>query len=172
MTFLISFLNKFNIQYNNKMKIYFFQVKECHHTHALGKDGFFMNCLVEHRHEIKDQKCHTFLTKMAAVIFSDYRLISGFYEDCHQDVKKLKCGQLTGDHDEEVSTEYLMCSRMCAIICFVCMCVCVSVHIHACFVTVNGCICVDVHVLCACMHACMCVHVHVLVCYACLHACL
>lgn len=77
------------------------EVKECHHTHAVGKDGFFMNCLVEHRNEVKDEKCHTFLTKMASVIFNDYRLIHGFYEKCHNDVKRLKCGQLISGADED-----------------------------------------------------------------------
>jgi len=77
------------------------EVKDCHHAHAVGKDGFFMNCLVEHRNDIKDEKCHTFLTKMAVVIFNDYRLIHGFYEKCNVDVKLLKCGQLISGSDDE-----------------------------------------------------------------------
>ena len=54
-----------------------------------------MNCLVENRHEVHDQKCKSFLNRMAAIVFSDYRLIYGFYENCLSDIKELKCGQIS-----------------------------------------------------------------------------
>lgn len=59
-----------------------------------------MNCLVEHRQKIKDPKCRTFINKMAAVVFSDYRLIKGFYDSCVDDVRKLNCGQLSQPEDK------------------------------------------------------------------------
>ena len=60
-----------------------------------------MNCMVENRHEVEDTKCKGFLNKMAAIIFSDYRLIKGFYDDCVEDIKHTKCGQITRPDDDE-----------------------------------------------------------------------
>ena len=39
---------------------------------------------------------------MAIIVFEDYRLIYGFYENCVEDVKKLDCGTLAQAQDEEV----------------------------------------------------------------------
>lgn len=62
-----------------------------------------MNCLIEHRHNVQDQKCSSFLTRMSSIVFSDYRLIKGFYENCHKDVKTLSCGQLAATTEDDVS---------------------------------------------------------------------
>ena len=60
-----------------------------------------MSCMVENRHDIEDTKCKAFLNKMASIIFSDYRLIKGFYDSCVKDIKRLKCGQISKPDDEE-----------------------------------------------------------------------
>ncbi|XP_057291039.1 Golgi apparatus protein 1-like isoform X2 [Hydractinia symbiolongicarpus] len=70
--------------------------KDTHHT-----PGFLMNCLIEHRHNVQDQKCSSFLTRMSSIVFSDYRLIKGFYENCHKDVKTLNCGQLAATTEDD-----------------------------------------------------------------------
>eukprot|EP00794_Sanderia_malayensis_P018718 gene18718-20607_t len=64
-------------------------------------DGSLVNCYVEHRDLVKNEKCQNFLTKMAAIVFSDYRLIKGFYQHCHNDVKKFQCGKLSSASDSE-----------------------------------------------------------------------
>ena len=55
---------------------------------------------MENRNEIKDSKCRSFINKMAVIVFSDYRLIKGFYDSCVKDVKKLNCGQLSQPEDK------------------------------------------------------------------------
>ena len=68
-----------------------------------------MNCMVENRHEVEDTKCKGFLNKMAAIIFSDYRLIKGFYDDCHKDITDLKCAQITRPDDDEAVCSFVYC---------------------------------------------------------------
>ena len=72
--------------------LFLFQLRQCK---DLPPDGSVVNCLVDHRELAKDSKCRSFLHKMAAIVYSDYRLIKGFYQKCHQDVKKHKCGKLS-----------------------------------------------------------------------------
>lgn len=77
-------------------------MKDCSEKDAQSKPGFFTNCLIENRHEITETKCKSFLQKMAAIVFEDYRLIYGFYDHCAEDVQKLECGTLAKAQDEEV----------------------------------------------------------------------
>ena len=63
-------------------------------------DGSLVNCMVEHRENVKDEKCLGFLSKMAAIVFSDYRLIKGFYQHCSSDIKKFKCAKLSQTSSE------------------------------------------------------------------------
>ena len=63
-------------------------------------DGSLVNCLVEHRDQVADQKCHGFLAKMSQIIFTDYRLIKGFYQECAADVKKASCGQISAKEEQ------------------------------------------------------------------------
>lgn len=65
-----------------------------------GKDnGFLLSCLLGHRENITLDQCKIFLKNVAALIFSDYRLISNFQEDCNSDIEKLQCGRLEKDSD-------------------------------------------------------------------------
>lgn len=68
-----------------------------------------MNCMVEYRHDVEDNKCKAFLNKMAAIIFSDYRLIKGFYDSCVKDIKSLKCGQISRPDDEDNVSNLKIC---------------------------------------------------------------
>ena len=42
------------------------------------------------------------VTKMQAIFFSDFRLISHFLEDCATDVNMFKCGRIPTEDEEEV----------------------------------------------------------------------
>lgn len=53
-----------------------------------------VSCLVDHRGNITEYQCHQYITKMTAIIFSDYRLICGFMDDCKNDINLLKCGSI------------------------------------------------------------------------------
>lgn len=70
----------------------FYQIKECA-DEPVGK-GFLVSCLVDHRGNITEYQCHQYITKMTAIIFSDYRLICGFMDDCKADINLLKCGSI------------------------------------------------------------------------------
>ena len=53
---------------------------------------------------ITDTRCHSMMTKMQAIVFSNYHLIDGFFDKCHNDVVNLQCGRITNnDQDDEVS---------------------------------------------------------------------
>ncbi len=61
------------------------------------KNGHLVSCLIENLDKIEEQKCKTFLTSIAAIMFTDYRLISNFQERCSDDILQLKCGRLDSD---------------------------------------------------------------------------
>lgn len=44
-------------------------------------------------------QCKTFLVKVGSIIFSDYRLIERFTNECKDDISKFQCGRL-GNEDE------------------------------------------------------------------------
>ena len=67
--------------------------------------GELIPCLLENRQKVTNPKCKHMLTKMQVIIFSNYRLIKGFFDDCHEDVLKFKCGRLETEDDEEVQYE-------------------------------------------------------------------
>lgn len=68
------------------------QIKEC--ADEIDGKGYLVSCLVDHRGNITEYQCHQYITKMTAIIFSDYRLICGFMDDCRNDINNLKCGSI------------------------------------------------------------------------------
>ncbi|KAK3610023.1 hypothetical protein CHS0354_032371 [Potamilus streckersoni] len=57
--------------------------------------GMKIPCLVEHMDEQGiSGNCHQYLTRMAAIVFSDYRLIYKFGDVCNADIEKCNCGRL------------------------------------------------------------------------------
>ena len=47
-------------------------------------------------------QCKTFLVKVGSIVFSDYRLIERFTNECSDDITKFNCGRLADD-DEVLS---------------------------------------------------------------------
>lgn len=72
--------------------LFYEQIKDCAEESV--KRGYLVSCLVEHRGNITEYQCHQYITKMTAIVFSDYRLICGFMEDCKADINFLKCGSI------------------------------------------------------------------------------
>ncbi|XP_066493030.1 Golgi apparatus protein 1 [Tiliqua scincoides] len=73
-------------------------------------NGYVLSCLVDHRGNITEYQCHQYITKMTAIIFSDYRLICGFMEDCRGDINTLKCGSIRlGEKDAHSQGEVVAC---------------------------------------------------------------
>jgi len=83
------------------------ELKECQDEKLQQEPGYLTNCLIEHRHKVTDAKCKSFLTKMSAIVFEDYRLIRGFYDHCASDVKKFKCGTISQPEEEEKQHEQM-----------------------------------------------------------------
>ncbi|XP_030587080.1 Golgi apparatus protein 1 isoform X3 [Archocentrus centrarchus] len=84
------------------------EIKECA-AEEQGK-GYLVSCLVDHRGNITDYQCNQYITKMTTIVFSDYRLICGFMDECHDDINTLKCGSIsTGGKDIHSQGEVIAC---------------------------------------------------------------
>ncbi|XP_015244239.1 PREDICTED: Golgi apparatus protein 1-like [Cyprinodon variegatus] len=84
------------------------EIKECA-AEELGK-GFLVSCLVDNRGNITDYQCNQYITKMASIIYSDYRLICGFLDNCRDDINTLRCGSIsTGEKDIHSQGEVIAC---------------------------------------------------------------
>jgi hypothetical protein len=67
------------------------KIKECDNVDDT--DGHLVSCLIENIEEVKNERCKNFLTNVAALMFTDYRLISNFQEKCSDNIISLKCGR-------------------------------------------------------------------------------
>lgn len=84
------------------------EIKECADEER-GK-GYLVSCLVDHRTNITEYQCHQYITKMTAIIYSDYRLICGFLETCKADINRLQCGSIRAtDKDVHSQGEVVAC---------------------------------------------------------------
>lgn len=70
------------------------QLPDCKPTEKDTANGFLVSCLLSYRENITQDQCRIFLKNIAALVFSDYRLVNHFQEDCSNDIDKFKCGRL------------------------------------------------------------------------------
>lgn len=63
-------------------------------------NGHLVSCLLDSKENITDPGCKAFLTNVAALVFSDFRLIYNFVSDCQADIDKLSCGRLEKEIDD------------------------------------------------------------------------
>ncbi|XP_048402447.1 Golgi apparatus protein 1 isoform X1 [Stegostoma tigrinum] len=99
---------KFEAAAGEVCKITLGEVKECADQEP-GK-GYIISCLIEHRANITEYQCRQFITKMTAIIFSDYQLICGFVDSCKNDINQLKCGSIRpGEKDVHSQGEVVSC---------------------------------------------------------------
>lgn len=75
------------------------KIQECSQLEK-GK-GLIIPCLVDNIENVTGS-CRTYLEKMARIVFSDFRLIYHFVDQCSVDIEQLKCGRI-GPADENVS---------------------------------------------------------------------
>lgn len=86
---------RFNLQF-------FFPVLKIQECSQLEKGkGLIIPCLVDNIENVTGS-CRTYLEKMARIVFSDFRLIYHFVDQCSVDIEQLKCGRI-GPADENVS---------------------------------------------------------------------
>ena len=60
-------------------------------------------CLIEHLSNVTDRSCRAFLRRMEGIVFSDYRLIHKFVEQCTNDINRLGCGRVERPEESDVS---------------------------------------------------------------------
>ncbi|XP_064467389.1 Golgi apparatus protein 1-like [Ornithodoros turicata] len=65
-----------------------------------GGRGQMLACLMDHADNASDTACRTFLNHMEVLVFSDYRLIYKFTEECDADIQKFHCGRLAKTSSE------------------------------------------------------------------------
>ena len=58
------------------------------------ENGHLTACLIDNKDDVQEEMCKTFLTNVAALVFSDYHLINNFVQDCEADIQKYECGRL------------------------------------------------------------------------------
>lgn len=91
-----------NYVYSTFVIQFFLLVLKIHECSQLEKGkGLIIPCLVDNIENVTGN-CHTYLEKMARIVFSDYRLIYHFVDQCSVDIEQLKCGRI-GPADENVS---------------------------------------------------------------------
>jgi len=74
------------------------QLTECNNLQS--GSGHRIACLIEHKENITKPGCRNFLTKMASIVFSDYRLITNFAESCQDDISRTGCGRAHPEKDD------------------------------------------------------------------------
>ncbi|XP_065147379.1 Golgi apparatus protein 1 isoform X1 [Paramisgurnus dabryanus] len=83
-------------------------IKECA-AEERGK-GYLVSCLVDHRSNISEYQCNQYITKMTSIIFSNFRLICGFMDNCKEDINTLHCGSVnTIEKDLHSQGEVISC---------------------------------------------------------------
>ena len=54
---------------------------------------------MDNKENVTNESCKTFLTNIAALVFSDFRLVYNFINDCQNDINKYDCGRLEKAND-------------------------------------------------------------------------
>lgn len=67
---------------------------------ATDENGHLVSCLIENRENITNSNCQQFIKSIAALVFTDYRLIYKFVSHCENDIKKFSCGRLEKEDDD------------------------------------------------------------------------
>lgn len=80
------------------------QIDECKNVQP--KTGELVPCLVENKDQIQNKRCKHIINKLAQILFTDYRLLKHFYQECDEDVKKFKCGRID-EKEEGVSITFV-----------------------------------------------------------------
>ncbi|XP_015923497.1 Golgi apparatus protein 1 [Parasteatoda tepidariorum] len=62
--------------------------------------GHLLSCLMNAAENATEAECRAFLKKMEAIVFSDYRLIYKFTDECQSDIEKFQCGRLEMDSED------------------------------------------------------------------------
>lgn len=68
------------------------KISECKNVDP--SNGHLTSCLLNNMENITSGPCRTFLSNIAAFVFSDFRLVSDFVRDCEKDIQKYECGRL------------------------------------------------------------------------------
>ncbi|CAD5121834.1 unnamed protein product [Dimorphilus gyrociliatus] len=94
---------RFDHAMNNACKRTLKKVPECQSLER-GK-GLIIPCLIDNRLKLteeSDLECKKFLTKVSALVFTDFRLAKQYFDKCSSDIKKYRCGRVENSdvHEE------------------------------------------------------------------------
>jgi Golgi apparatus protein 1 len=79
------------------------RISECKNVDP--SNGHLTSCLLNNMDNITSGPCRTFLSNIAAFVFSDFRLVSDFVRDCEKDIQKYECGRLEKVEDTNLPTQ-------------------------------------------------------------------
>ena len=80
-----------------------FEIPECKETDE--RKSYLATCLLSHQENIHTEACKKFIKHIGPLIFSDYRLVSSFIENCENDIRRFQCGRLEKSNDAPTEQE-------------------------------------------------------------------
>ncbi|XP_048735451.2 Golgi apparatus protein 1-like isoform X2 [Ostrea edulis] len=94
--------DRFDYAAGEVCKVELSQNKECSQLEK-GK-GLIIPCLVDSIENITGN-CRTYLEKMARIVFSDYRLIYHFVDQCTADIELFRCGRVAPIDENDIHSQ-------------------------------------------------------------------
>ncbi|XP_076058388.1 Golgi apparatus protein 1 [Oratosquilla oratoria] len=61
---------------------------------ATGTSGHFVSCVTDYLDQINDERCKQYIIRLAALVFSDYRLVEDLTINCGEEIEKFNCGRV------------------------------------------------------------------------------
>lgn len=71
--------------------------------------GNYFSCILEHREDIKSNKCLKLIQRLESVAFFDLRWVTQFLQICDNDIKKLQCNIKNTNAQVIFSSHLLLC---------------------------------------------------------------
>lgn len=75
------------------------ELKQFPKCEAQTSPGHTISCLTEKLDQIKDERCHQYLLRLAAIVFSDIRYVKDMVDNCRKEIETFRCGRV--DHIRE-----------------------------------------------------------------------
>uniref|UniRef100_A0A1I8HF93 Golgi apparatus protein 1 n=1 Tax=Macrostomum lignano TaxID=282301 RepID=A0A1I8HF93_9PLAT len=79
---------KFNLTHNEDLR----RIKACGREPP--RSVLRISCLIEHRANVSERACRSYLRRLEPLVFADYRLVERFIGACKADVVRTGCGRL------------------------------------------------------------------------------
>ncbi|KAG7170035.1 Golgi apparatus protein 1-like [Homarus americanus] len=70
------------------------ELKHFHECEADSSPGHIISCMTDRMDQIKDERCHQYILRLAAIVFSDFHYVKNMVNDCRGDIENFKCGRV------------------------------------------------------------------------------